>query len=66
MMVGRVGRDKDTFNCGGHHGLTQYLVVFNGLACDFCHTPIHAGDLAKGCRQVPPLRTQVDHARDSS
>lgn len=52
MMVGRVGRDNNTFNCGGRHGLSQYLAVFNGLACDFCQAPIRAGYLAKGCRQV--------------
>ncbi len=50
MMAGRAGRDKDSFNCGGHHGLTQYTVVINGLSCDFCEAPIVAGSLAKGCR----------------
>ncbi|CAN0036125.1 unnamed protein product [Ectocarpus sp. 8 AP-2014] len=51
MMMGRVGRDKDSFNCGGHHGLVQYVAVYNGMACDFCGTPIQAGFFAKGCRR---------------
>ena len=50
MMVGRVGRDDDSFNCGGGHGLTQYTAVYNGLACDFCQAQIVAGSLAMGCR----------------
>lgn len=52
MMMGRVGRDKDSFNCGGHHGLVQYVAVYNGMACDFCGTPIQAGFFAKGCRSA--------------
>ncbi|CAM9535502.1 unnamed protein product [Scytosiphon promiscuus] len=51
MMAGRVGRDKGSFNCGGHHGLTEYVTVCSGLACDFCGTPIPAGSPAKGCRR---------------
>ncbi|CAB1108445.1 unnamed protein product [Ectocarpus sp. CCAP 1310/34] len=51
MMIGRVGRDEDSFNCGGHHGLVQYVAVFNGMACDFCGAPIQAGFFAKGCRR---------------
>lgn len=50
MMVGRIGRDKDSFNCGGHHGLTRYNAPFSGLSCDFCKGPIPAGSLASGCR----------------
>ena len=53
MMAGSVGRDKYAFNCGGHHGLTQYVAVCNGMACDFCGTPIRTGELAKGCRHGP-------------
>lgn len=52
MMIGRVGRDEDSFNCGGGHGLTQYTAVYNGLTCDFCQAPIVAGSLAMGCRCV--------------
>eukprot|EP00903_Cladosiphon_okamuranus_P015070 g13941.t1 len=50
MMAGRAGRDKSSFNCAGHHGLTQYVAVCNGMACDFCFTRIRAGEPAKGCR----------------
>lgn len=50
MMVGRIGRDKDSFNCGGHHGLVPYNAPFNGLVCDFCKGPILAGSRASGCR----------------
>lgn len=52
MMVGRVGRDQGSFNCGGRHGLTPYIAVYNGLSCDFCGTPIQAGCHAVGCRCV--------------
>ncbi|CAN0431816.1 unnamed protein product, partial [Hapterophycus canaliculatus] len=51
MMAGRVGCDKKSFNCGGHHGLTEYVAVCNGLACDFCGAPIPARSRAKGCRR---------------
>lgn len=51
MMAGRAGRDKYTFDCAGRHGLTQYVAVCDGLACDFCGAAIRSRDLAKGCRQ---------------
>lgn len=53
MMKGRVGRDPNSFNCGGHHGLTLYTAPCNGLMCDFCKKPILAGSPAMGCRYCP-------------
>lgn len=54
MMAARVGRDKDSFNCGGLHGMAQYRVPLsiNGMGCNFCGKLIPAGSLALGCRYV--------------
>lgn len=45
------GRDKDSFNCAGRHGLRSYSTAIDGVACNWCEGLYPVGSKMFACRE---------------